>query len=484
MLEQKNALMMEELTRSEARKSLLPFVQYTTPKWSPGKIHRRICAELDDLIAGKCDRLMLLCPPQHGKSTIASKRLAAFMLGKNPDREILGISATAPLAEEFGGATRDCVQSQEFQRLFPKVHLREDSRAKGRWRTTQGGGYYSVGIGGQLFGRGGTVIIDDPFASWEDAQSELERKKVWDWYQGTLYNRIHPGMPVIVIQHRLHESDLIGNLLREQDNNPYADRWRVVKLTADLDDPPWPERYPREELERKKANSHPRQWAAMYDQNPTPEDGGEFKAAWFRTYKDPPSNLTIYITADFAVTEEQTTKADPDYTAIMVWGVDHLGFCYALDLFHDRVDTEKLVKQLVDMFERWKPHNMRDFIGESGQIRRSIEPFLNLEMRKRRIFVNTEFMASITDKVSRAFNIRALMASGMVLWPERDWAEKAKSELLKFPAGAHDDIVDACSLFGRHIDNVRKALPPPEPPPAPNFARPMTMAELIPRPGR
>ena len=241
----------ELLRRRAARRNLLPFVEYTPPRWEPGPIHRAICDALDDVVEGRCDRLMLLCPPQHGKSSIASKRLAAYMLGRDPSQEIIGVSATAPLAEEFGSAVRDCVSSPEYARVFPSVHLREDSQAKGRWRTDAGGGYYSVGIGGSLFGRGGTAIIDDPFASWDDAQSDATRARVWSWYQGTLYNRIHPGRPIIVIQHRLHEEDLAGQLLEAEKRG--GDRWRVVRLNADLDNPPWPQRYDRAALEDRKS---------------------------------------------------------------------------------------------------------------------------------------------------------------------------------------------------------------------------------------
>lgn len=483
-LERQHTQISEKLRRSLARKSMLAFCQYTTPKWYPSRMHREICTALDAVVAGKIDRLMIACPPQHGKSSITSKRLAAYMLGRNPASEFVGISATQPLAEEFGGEIRDCIKSQAFQTLFPGTNLREDMRAKGRWKTDQGGGYYAVGIGGSLYGRGGAVLIDDPFASWEDAQSAIERKHVWNWYQGTLYNRIHPGMPVIVIQHRLHEEDLIGNLLREERDNPHADRWHKVIIKADPDNPPWPERYGREELLRKKGNSHKRQWAAMYDQDPTPEDGDEFRASWWREYtKAPTGELRIYITHDLAVTEEQLTKADPDRTAIIVWGVDHLDNVYALDAAHGCFNSEEVVKILADVIGRWKPRGLRDVIGETGPIRRSIEPFLVRELKQRGLYTNLEWLPTIGDKSARALSFRSMMSAGVVYWPATDWAERAKSELLKFPGGAHDDIVDACGLLGRHIDNVRKPQAPTPPPKPADLTTLPTIGELIrPRP--
>lgn len=467
----------EMRARIEARQSMLSFVQYTTPRWSPGPIHRTICRALDDVIEGApgAERTIIMCPPQHGKSTIVSKRAAAYILGRNPTEEIIGVSATAPLADEFGAATRDCVSSPLYRNVFRSTTLREDSRAKGRWQTEQGGGYYSVGIGGALFGRGGMAIIDDPFASWEDAQSPTERRKVWDWYTGTLYNRIHPGKPIIVIQHRLHEQDLVGNLLDAERRG--GDRWRIVRLDADLDNPPWPQRYDRAALERIKANMTPRQWAALYLNDPAPEDGTEFLAEWWQQ-GDPPAreNLQIYMSGDFAVTEEQKSGSDPDYSAVYVWGVDHLSRVYALACVHGRFTSDVLVGKLVAMFREWRPIR---FIGEAGPIRRAIEPFLRHAMRETGVFATLEWLPAVRDKVTNATSFAALMANGRVYWPRTDWAEETRSQLLKFPGGRHDDRVDACSLFGRHIGEVFRARASEEPKPPPDWTAPMRLAEIF-----
>lgn len=251
------ALLQEKRNRLQAQQTLLPFTERTTLNWKPGKIHREICAQLDRVIAGEIDRLMLLCPPQHGKSQITSRRFPAYVLGRNPHEDVISASATADLAEGFGRDVRNCIASPEYASLFPDTQLAEDSQAKGKWNTKQGGGYYAIGVGGQLFGRGGMAIIDDPFGSWADAQSELQREKVWDWYRGTLYNRIRPGKPIIVIQHRMHEDDLAGRLIEHQKAG--GDQWEIVNLPALVDDPPWAERYDSRALQRIRANTDPRQ---------------------------------------------------------------------------------------------------------------------------------------------------------------------------------------------------------------------------------
>lgn len=406
------------------------------------------------MVAGEIDRLLLLCPPQHGKSTITSKRLGAYILGRDPTVEIIGASATAELAMEFGGAVRDCVRSPEFQRLFPNTTLREDTAAKGRWATSEGGGYYAVGVGGALFGRGGMGIIDDPFASWEDAQSEVQRKRVWEWYGGTFYNRIRPGQPIIVIQHRMHEDDLVGKLLAEQASNPDADKWEVVNLAADLDNPPWPARYDRAALERIKANTDARKWSALYMQDPTPEDGDFFKRDWFAEYDNdsPPTNLNVYAASDYAVTVD-----DGDYTEHGVFGIDFNANVYVLDWWFGQTASDEWIERKCDLILKHKPLT---WFGESGVIRKSVEPFLLKRMQERLAYCNLEWLPSINDKPTRARGFQARASMGKIFLPKRaPWKDRLLSQLLKFPNGKHDDAVDVCGLIGRGLDHIVSAAP-------------------------
>lgn len=434
----------ELLRRRQARKSLLAFTEYTTPRWSPGPIHHEICRQLDRVVSGEIDRLLLLCPPQHGKSTIASKRLAAYILGRDPTKEVIGASATAELASEFGGAVRDCVASPEYQRLFPGTQLREDSQAKGRWQTREGGGYYAVGVGGALFGRGGLGIIDDPFATWEDAQSEVQRKRVWDWYTGTFYNRIRPGEPIIVIQHRMHEDDLVGHLLAEQGNG--GDKWEVVNLAAHLDSPPWPQRYDRAALERLKANTDARKWSALYMQDPTPDDGEYFKREWFADWVVKPDGLTIIGASDYAVTE-----GGGDYTEHGIIGIDFTGDWYVLDWWYGQTDSRAWIEAQCDLITRWRP--MRWF-GEKGVIEKAVAPYLKQRMVERGAACMLEWLPSIADKAARCRSSQAMASMGKVRFPaaRSDWKDHVMAQLMKFPQGKHDDAVDVFGLFGRGLE--------------------------------
>lgn len=382
---------------------------------------------------------MLLCPPQHGKSSVGSRRAPAYVLGHKPQTDVISASATAQLAEEFGRDTRNCIASSEYRNLFPDTELAEDSQAKGRWNTKQGGGYYAVGMGGALMGRGGELgIIDDPFATWEDAQSQLSRDKAWDWYTGTFYNRIRPGGSIILIQHRMHEDDLAGRLIERQKAG--GDQWTIVELPALLDDPPWPERYDRQALERIKANSDPRKWSALYLQNPTPDEGTFFRREWFKRFDPKDAKGHAYTTGDFAVTE-----GGGDFTELGTHRYlgDTLYLC--CDGWHGQTSADQWIERLIDQFGRHKP---LCFFGESGPIRRSVEPFLIRRMQERKTFCRLEWLVRGKDKPTMARSLQAMAAAGKVLIADTEYGEHVLSQLLQFPAGTKDDAVDMAALMG------------------------------------
>lgn len=398
---------------------------------------------------------MLLCPPQHGKSQVASRRYPAYLLGRNPHRDVIAASATADLAEGFGRDVRNCIASPEYRNVFPGTQLAEDSQAKGHWNTKQGGGYHAVGVGGNLFGRGGMAIIDDPFGSWADAQSELQREKVWDWYQGTLYNRIRPGQPIICIQHRMHEDDLAGRLISKQSDG--GDKWEIVELPALVDDPPWPERYDRPALERIRDNSDSRQWSALYLQNPTPDEGTFFKREWFEFF-DPRKvpRCHKYMSGDFAVTE-----GDGDFTEIATHGYTGQDLYLGLEGWSGQTTADLWIEQLINQVEVHKPFA---FFGETGPIRRAVEPFLSRRMLERQQFVRCEWLSRGHDKPTEARSLQAMAGMKRVKIADTEFGCRLLTQLLKFPAGTRDDAVDMAVLMAKAIDIAHPAIVAPPAP--------------------
>lgn len=451
--------------RKGARTSLQAFTEYTTPNYQASKIHRALCEQLERVIRGEIDRLLITCPPQHGKSEVVSRNAPAYMLGQVPTLDLISVSAEKELAQGFGRDVRNKINSPEYRNLFPDVQLAEDSTAQGRWATRQGGSYYAVGIGGSLFGRGGGAIIDDPFKSWEDAQSERQRERVWDWYTGTLYNRVRPGQFIIVIQHRMHEDDLAGRLIAAQATG--GDKWEVVNLPADIEDPPWPERYDSRALERIRANTSPRQWQSLYMGNPTPEEGTFFSREWFWRFNPDEAIGRTYQTGDFAVTQPED-DSDPDYTSIGVHklsqdadGMTRLWLCCDGWRGRRQFDGENggWINNYFDLVLRHKP--MCEF-AEVGVIRRAIEGILGRKRREKRAFGRIEWMPHIGDKVANAIALRDLAEMGQVGIARGEFGDAVIESLVAFPSGKHDDDVDMCALMARAVNEAHPLIHVPE----------------------
>lgn len=439
----------ELLRRMEATESLIAFTEYTFPRYRTSNHHKTVAGHLERIERGEIDRLMLLMPPRHGKSELASRRFPAFYLGRHPEKQVASASASADLANDFGRDVRNLIQSPEYQALFD-LKLAEDSQAKNKWHTDRGGIYYSLGVGGQFMGRGADVLlIDDPFSNMAEAQSELARKNVWEWFTGTAYNRLQPGGSIVLINHRMHEDDLSGRLLAQQAAG--GDKWEVVELPAisEAGEPLWPEAYPIPALERIRRNSLPRFWSALYQQRPAPEEGDYFKADWLKPYDRLPAieTLRVYGGSDYAVTAD-----GGDYTVHIVVGVDPEERMYVLDLWRKQASSDEWVEAFCDLVVQWKPI---EWAEEQGQIKSGIGPFLERRQRDRRAWVKRTTFPTKGDKAIRAQSIRGRMAlNGLYVPVNAPWYAAFKSELLSCWSGKHDDQADALGLIGQLLDKI------------------------------
>ena len=335
-------LIREKLSRDLSTRHLIPFTQYTMPKYEVGMHSQLIATELEAVERREIDRLMIFVPPRHGKSELGSKRFPAWWLGRNPTDQIISATYNAELATDVGEAVRDIIDQEEYHALFSTT-LKRDARAKTRWRTSKGGFYVSVGVGQAATGRGAHLfLIDDPLKDDESAQSESTRERIWNWYSSVAYTRLMPKGAIVLIMTRWHEDDLAGRLLDRMKNTPGADQWKVVDLAA-IDEarmdrkytivpavlppkgyctglveaavtasvkgiksssglenviagkftiPPqeisfptkvvWEAWWPETKLLRIKQNIVERHWSALYQQRPMPDEGIYFKRKWAR----------------------------------------------------------------------------------------------------------------------------------------------------------------------------------------------------------
>ncbi len=442
---------LELLARRAAKVSLSRYIEYAELGFLPVAHHKLLIRELERVESGETMRLMVCMPPGSAKSTYTSATFPAWYLGRNPESFVIATSHTQELAETFGRRVRNLFASQAHRNVFG-VGVSADSQAAGRWETERGGEYYAAGVGGSITGRRADLgIIDDPVKSREDADSELSRNRKWEWYVNDFLPRLKPGAPQILVMTRWHEDDLGGRLLERE-----RDKWRVVELAMEalpgdplgrsVGDRLWPEWFAEDQVETAKRDV--RAWNALYQQRPATEEGDYFKAAWFPTYNKIPSVTAKYGASDYAVTSK-----GGDYTEHGIFAVDAWSNIYILDWWRDQATTDVWIDRQCDLIRQYSPDC---WFGESGVIRRAVEPYLLERMTERRAFCRIEWLASVADKAARARPFQALASMGKVFVPSQaSWKSELLGQLFRFPAGKYDDGVDVCSLLGRGLELIR-----------------------------
>jgi predicted phage terminase large subunit-like protein len=463
----KQALTKQELARQElakrelSRRKLIPFVKRFNEDYLPGWVHIDIADRLEkfsDAVTRKeSPRLMLFLPPRHGKSELASKTFPAWHLGRYPKHEVIASSYAADLAMDFSRKVRGVISDPDYRKIFPDTKLDKKSQAAERWNTDVGGGYVAAGVGGAITGRGAHIgIIDDPIKNREDAESASNRQKIKDWYTSTFYTRLAPGGGVLIILTRWHDDDLAGWLIEEEKRG--GDEWEIVRYPAvAIADEKYrkqgealhDDRYPIEALDRIKRAVGNRDWSALYQQNPVPDEGAYFQKPWFKYYEIEPDRdtLTIYQAWDFAIGQSEHN----DYTVGVTIGVAKNDKVYVLNVCRGKWDALDIVEHIIDQYVAYKPQ----IVGvERGQIEMALGPMLNKRMAERRVFFATEQLKTgRRDKQARARPLQARLQQGMVLFNKHDDATiEIRDEMLRFPAGVHDDQVDALAWCFQMID--------------------------------
>jgi predicted phage terminase large subunit-like protein len=423
---------------------------------------------------GSLKRLMGLMPPGSAKSTYTSVVFPVHVMGRFKDTQVLVASYGSGLPRKWGRKARSVVRQPRYRAVFGAELTKEASAAES-FALTNGSEYMGAGILSGITGnRADGIVWDDLIKGRDQADSALIRQKTWDAYIDDLLTRKKPNAWEIGITTRWHEDDIAGRILPEGYNGESGliqcrdgNEWYVVCIPAEAEregdlldrqigERIWPEWFPPDHFAQFKRI--PRTWTALYQQRPAPEQGSYFKAEWLRTIeKVPPrEHLRVYGGSDYAV-----TAGGGDYTVHVVVGLDADGRMYLLDLWRRQSASNEWVESFCDLVLQWKPIGWAE---EPGQIKSGVGPFLDRRIRERRAFVARESFPAHGDKGVRAQSMRGRMAmEGLYLPAGAPWLADFRSELLSFPAGRHDDQVDAMGLVGQLLDKMVPPAPPKRP---------------------
>ena len=464
----------EVASRVLARRNLIHFIQRFKPNYEAGWVHQDIARRLEafskDVADRKSPRLMILMPPRHGKSEMASVRFPAWHLGHYPDHEIINCGYNMDLPMRFSRWVREIVREKSFQVLFENCVIDPESQSAEAWNTLMGGGFTAAGVGGGITGKGAHVlIIDDPIKNQEEADSILTRDNLWSWYWSTAYTRLAPGGGVLVIQTWWNDDDLAGRLQGEglekfdvvrypalAEQYEYEDETGVIlrfeteteqqglKFLRSPGEALHEARYSKVMLENYRENMPPRTWSALYQQNPIPDEGIFFQKSWLK-YEAQPAvayQRNVYQAWDFAFGEKQSN----DYTVGVTLVQDENDTLHLVDVDRFKGDTYEVAHRIIEMALKWgsEPTAPLTLGFEEGQHWLALKPTLEKLMSERRYYPPYELLKTLHKKEVRARGLQGRLQQGRMWFPENArFTRDVVQELLRFPGGAHDDIVDA-----------------------------------------
>lgn len=469
---------LKQVRTERARRHLMNFTTYTMPEYQVNWHHERLCEALDKMVSGEIKRLMVFMPPRNGKSELGSRRFPAYVLGKDPDAQIISTSYSADLASQMNRDVQRIMETEEYYEAFPETQLsgaNVRTVAKGSYLRNSDifeivgkkGVYKSAGIGGGITGRGMTYgIIDDPFKNRKEAESKTNRDNVYNWYTSTFYTRLEKDARILIILTRWHSDDLAGRLLKLAKEDPDADQWEVINYPAIAEEPIhetdprevgealWPDKYDLDALKKIKATIGTYEWSALYQQKPSPSAGNVLNRNWWQFYTQAPSKFDEILQSWDCTFKD---NEDSDYVVGQVWGKKGADK-YLLDQVRAQMDLPATI-QAVKTLTAKHPYARRKLVEDKANGPAVIQMLKN--QIPGMIAVNPD-----GGKIVRAAAASPDVEAGNVYLPDPSiapWIHDFIEEAAAFPNGATDDQVDAFSQAINYWSvplETRHALPP------------------------
>jgi len=455
------ALTNEDLLAAERElcsRSLANFVRQAWHVFEPGTeyIHGwhidAICEHLEAVTSGEIDRLLINIPPGCMKSSLVSVFHPCWEWGPKglPNHRFIGASYEVGLATRDTRAMRRIVQSDWFQSLWPVLFV-GDQNQKTYFENEEGGWRQACAVASMTGRRGHRVIWDDPH-SVEGSLSEANRLTALREFTETLPTRmLDPSTSTVtVVMQRLHEQDVSGYILEHDLGYEHLclpmefEAERRCSTSIGFVDPRkedgellFPERFPRDVVERDKNVMGSAAVAGQFQQRPSPRGGGIIHTEWWQYYSVLPEMDFFNIYADTA----QKTKEANDYSVFQCWGKGKDGKLYLVDQLRGKWEAPELRRMAELFWEKHKGSSTRGFCVEDKSSGTGL-----IQEIKRAGGIPIKGVERSRDKYSRVMDVVSWIEAGMVVLPEKaqylaDFVHECES-FTADDSHLHDDQID------------------------------------------
>ena len=450
-----------QVLQDGAEQSLSCFIEQAwhviepTTQYVPGKHIDAICEHLEAVLLGQINRLLINIPPRFSKSLTVSVFWFVWDWIKHPERRWIFSSYAQSLATRDSLACRRLIESQWYQsRWGDRCALTTDQNTKTRFENNKTGYRIAAGVGGSVTGEGGDILVVDDPHNVKDVFSDVSLATTTAWFDEVLSTRLNSQEEgaIVVIMQRISHKDLAEHILErggyeylclpmEYESNRHCvtsigwEDWR--KKDGELLSPG---RVGAKALKQLKTSLGSFGVAGQLQQRPSPRGGGMFKREWFEIVDKVPERMREVRYWDMAGTEAVAGK-DPDYTAGVKMGYSKGEYCIT--------DIQRFRESSGVVEKRIKQSAMDD--GRRLKIRMEQEPGASGKDQIR--FYQTQTLSGWDFKGDRASGSKELRANPLAIMAEAGkvkllkgkWNKDFLDEIETFPAGTHDDQVDAAS---------------------------------------
>lgn len=421
-----------QILQQQSRDELISFCVYMDKYFEINKHHEIIAEKLQAFMEWKIKRLILQTPPRSWKSRLVCEAIAQWMW-KLENTDIIYTGHTISLLEWFSRNIRQRVDSNEYKQLFT-ARIKDWNSGVNQWSMTNWNQLMIYWVWWAITWKGWhRLIIDDPYATRQDAESETIRARVIEWYNSTFYSRRHnQNAWICLIQQRWREDDLVWELIKQDD-------WEIVKIPAIEDWKSfWESRFDLNELENIRKQIWDYFFASQYMQDPINEWWWDFIKDYFQYYSDwlVPKDLEIISFIDPAISQKQ----EADNTAIVtIWLDKRSNNIYVLDCLAWKWLPDEIIDNVFEIYIKWRPK--RIWI-EIVQYQKMLAIEIRKQMNIRNVFFTLDEIRPQGEKIARIRSILQPRYSNRAVY-HNNWLIDLELELLKFPNWKHDDRIDS-----------------------------------------
>lgn len=387
----------------------------------------------------------------HLKSSIVTKGWTIQQVLRNPDVRVLLANSVWDNSRKFlrtiqkhigPGSTLETVFGK-----FASEHWNQDEcTIRQRRAILDAPTWATTGIEKEQTSQHYDIIIADDLVARENCMTPEQREKVYIYYKD-LQDLLEPDGTLIVIGTRWHQDDLYDKILSENEEAKKTGKtppWDLFIRTAYRDDGSvmFPEKFSLEYLDQLRASKGPYEFSAQYLNNPIDESAADFKKAWIRKYEPgTPHPASLYLTVDPAL----SLSRDADPSGLIVAGQFQNRIIRVVDYLHERLMPNGLVDKIFELVEKW--HLMRIGI-ETFAFQKTLKYDIQAEQRRRNRFFSIDELGGrkggkepLLTKEARIRRLQPYFEQGLV--EIRPDMKELEMELLAFPRGRHDDLIDA-----------------------------------------